>query len=542
MEDQQREIALAVIFTKLKMLIAPVMAIVLAGEASYALAQTSRTNTQTAAQVAATEQRPAAPQVVTVVHRLTGIKVLRLLLHSGAVGALDTMDESFSMTSEVHTNILAGLALDDGETIAVWLPEAELEVDAWQSFTPSTPPLLPRPLTPPRVETAEGMELSADLTVTPDLTIIGRDGRNRSAQYLGLDGVTGLSLLKISGKTVSGAAGKREAAIAIKQRVRLFAPEPAPEGRASTSSTVSVRIGETGGTIVSLRRGLAGEINRVRMLSAKLSTANVGGIAINDAGQTIGIVTGIEGNEAVILPPAVIRAAAQRVLARKGSVPRPWLGVSGESLASTPFESIVQLGWEPARAALLKNQRGLFLTSIAPGSPAETAALRAGDVITRVNNSEVKSADDFSLLLADAGENALRFTIVRPNHPEPESVSVKLSEVFDSWPRLDSRPGIGPRGLVISPLITQGIETMPLRATAAARLNAASGLFVIYVQPQTAAAKAGLRPTDVIEAINGQPVLSTGPQQVQTLTRFSYTLSIVRDREKMVLTVETPAP
>jgi S1-C subfamily serine protease len=489
------------------------------------------------------ERRPGAPQVVTVIHRLNGIKVLRLLLRSGAVGALDTVDESFSMTSEVHTNILAGLALDDGESIAVWLPEAEVEADTGRSsFGPTTAPDFPRTPSATRVITPEALEVTADLTETPELTIIGRDGKNHPAEYIGLDGVTGLSVLRISQQSTPG-AGRRDATIAIKQRVRLFAPEPVSRSRATTSSSVSVRIGETIGIVAGLKRGLAGQINRVRMVSEeKLSMANVGGIAINDAGQTIGIVAGIEGNEAIILPPAVIRGAAQRVLARKGSVPRPWLGVSGESLAITPLERIVQRGWEPERAALLKSQSGIFLTSITPGSPAAMAALRAGDVIVRVNNSAVKSADDFSLLLEGAGKNPLLFTIMRSNHSKPESVSVKLGEGFDSWTSFSSQSGFGPRELVASPLIKQGIETMPLQPAAAARLNAGGGLFVIYVQPQTPAAKAGLRSTDIIEAVDGQAIVGAGPQQFQTPTDASYTLSIIRAKQRLVLTVTNSSP
>src|SRR6202011_4043004 len=101
------------------------LALALAGSAWSVAAQTATTK-QTAAGTVTTDRRPATPQVVTVVHRLNGIKVLRLLLRSGEVGAVDTIEQALSMTSEVHTNIIAGLALDDGETIAVWLPEAEV--------------------------------------------------------------------------------------------------------------------------------------------------------------------------------------------------------------------------------------------------------------------------------------------------------------------------------------------------------------------------------------------------------------------------------
>ena len=268
----------------------------------------------------------------------------------------------------------------------------------------------------------------------------------------------------------------------------------------------------------------------------------MGGIAVNDAGQTVGIVASIEGSEAVILPPAVIRGAAQRVLARKGSVPRPWLGVSGESVALTPLEGIVRQGWEPARAQyLINNQSGILLTSITPGSPAETAAFRPGDVIMRVNNSDVRSTEDFSLLLEGAGENPVLFTIVRPDNLKPESVTVKLSEITDPLFNLKALPGFGPRALISNPLIDQGIETFPLRPAAAARRNSSGGLLVIYVQPQTPAFKAGLQPTDIIEAINGQPVLRTSPEQFQALTAASYALSVVRDKQKLMLMVDVPA-
>lgn len=530
------------IHTKLKTRSILAVALALAGAASHAPAQTAP-NSQTTAGTVVADRRPAAPQVVTVVHRLNGIKVLRLLLRSGEVGAVDTVDEAFRMTSEVHTNIIAGLALDDGETIAVLLPEAEVEVDAWGPFAPPTPPLLPGATAPPESATPASVQLTADFAVTPELTIIGRDGKRHPAQYIGLDGITGLSLLKLSDKNLPAPAGIHEAAVALKQHVRLFSPEAAPDNRASASRTISVRIGETSGTIVGLRRGFDGKVSRIKMISVRLSAANVGGVAIGDAGQTVGIVASIEKSEAVILPPAVIRGAAERVLARKGSVPRPWLGVSGESVAFTPLEGIVQRGWEPARAlSLIRNQSGILLTAITPGSPAEIAALRAGDVIVRVNNSEIKNTDDFSMLLETAGESPVRFTIVRPNHPEPESVTVRLSEPMTQAFTLRQVPAFGPQARVFNPLIRQGIETMPLGPAAAARLNSSGGLLVVFVQSQTPAAAAGLRPTDVIEAINGQPVLRTAVQAFQELTGGSYTLNVVRDKQKLVLTVELATP
>ena len=91
---------------------------------------------------------PVAPQVVTIIHRLNGLKMFRLLLRSEQVQSIDALDSAFNLMDDVHTNVIAGLALDDGETIAAWLPEADVEFGP-----PDVPfPVAPRPPKSPRAE------------------------------------------------------------------------------------------------------------------------------------------------------------------------------------------------------------------------------------------------------------------------------------------------------------------------------------------------------------------------------------------------------
>src|SRR5215467_6899874 len=86
-----------------------------------------------------------APQVVTIIHRLNGLKMFRLLLRSEEqVQAIANVDLAFNLLDDVHTNVIAGLAMDDGETIAAWLPEAEAELDAPLPPAPRRAPKLPR--------------------------------------------------------------------------------------------------------------------------------------------------------------------------------------------------------------------------------------------------------------------------------------------------------------------------------------------------------------------------------------------------------------
>ena len=185
---------------------------------------------------------------------------------------------------------------------------------------------------------------------------------------------------------------------------------------------------------------------------------------------------------------------------------------------------------------LFADQRGILLTTVVPGSPAALAAMRPGDVILRVNDGEVKSEDDFSLLLDEAvGGNPVRFTLVRPDRVGPEAVVVKLSESVDPLFAVKLLESRRPRVAVTRPLLDRGIETVAIRPRGATRLGALSGLLVVYVQPQTPAFKAGLQAGDVIEAIDGQPISTTSP--APKIQRASYTLNVVRNKQKLVFTV-----
>ena len=288
--------------------------------------------------------------------------------------------------------------------------------------------------------------------------------------------------------------------------MHLYSPQPAGDAPASTNNAIYVRIGETDGQVVSVVRGNSGEVTRIKIKSEKLSPSNIGAVVVNDGGQTIGIVESLEGSEASVISPAAIRAAARRVLKRQTSVPRPWLGVSGESVSAATLDGIIRQGWETRRAmSLLQTQRGILLNAVIPDSPAAQASLHAGDVIVEVNDSIVTNDDDFSLLLTEAAAKPVRMSVVRRNSQVPQSVLVELSHSSDPlfWPKMFESPN---RVSVEGVLLEHGIATVPLRPKLVSRPGAVRGLGVINIQPFSAAAKAGLQLGDVINAIDGRPV------------------------------------
>jgi serine protease Do len=507
-------------------------------------------------------ENPAiAPQVVTILHSLSGLKVFKLLLRSQEqVEAIEKLDEAFNFDGEVHTNVIAGLALDDGHTIVAWLPEAEAEMPPPAIlFAPGAPApaRIPRqPGAPAPSPAVKGMPPPAmeALPVIPampaikfrevfpeaaDLRVITRDGKRIAGRYLGLDGLTGLSLITLPGGSFPQTADSKEETINVGQRLRVIGPQPAPRAETNPRSAMYVRITETEAMVVSIGRSPSGTIARVRIRSAKLSPVNIGGIAINENGETLGIVDAAEGGDATFVPVALVRMAAKRVIARQASVPRPWLGIQGEPIGALSADRLLRVGWEIERARELTEKRqGILLTKVAPGSPAARANLKPGDLILRVNNGYVRNAEDFSLLLDEVGpESPVVFTIARPEKVESESMEIKLSESpdpwfglkkFDRYVRTTVRPGS---------LRAEGVEMVAIRPRVASRLGSSGGLLVVSVEPLSDAFKAGLRPGDVIESIDGQPVFSGAaamalPKEPGKVS----TCIVVRNREKITLT------
>ena len=146
-----------------------------------------------------------------------------------------------------------------------------------------------------------------------------------------------------------------------------------------------------------------------------------------------------------------------------------------------------------------------MLTSIVPGSPAALATLRAGDVILKVDDNDIQTADDFTWWLEQAGPSSLvEFTVMRPNRPVEEELNVKLSQMLEPTFSFNLRTPLSPPNGFS--LLDQGIETIALRPPVATQLGTTAGLLVVYVDPVTAAFEAGLQPGDVIQSINGKSV------------------------------------
>src|SRR6185436_11485272 len=320
-------------------------------------------------------QEMVAPQVVTIIHRISGAKLLRYLLRQSGERGTATIEPG-ALDTDAHASIIAGWALEDGKTILARLPQvaAEMEVqrftmvwaekvgkdkqDKWDKATPPEVPEAPEPATvQARAPRAPRMQ--------PDLTVMMQDGRTFRARYVGIDGQTGLSVLQLAGAPTAISEATSEK-ISAGETVRLFAPERVAE---AAPYTILVRIGQTDAKVAKAASPKAQMMDRVMLQATNLSPNVIGGVACDTAGRTLGIIDAIDGNNARLVTADAVRAAAHRVLERQSSVPRPLLGIRGEAVDQAARKTWLDFGWnEQQFEDLLQKQIGILLTSVLPGT------------------------------------------------------------------------------------------------------------------------------------------------------------------------------
>jgi S1-C subfamily serine protease len=510
----------------------------------------------------ATAPTPAAQpqQVITIVHRLSGWKLRTWLAFTDA----KVLDPSL-VNQFVYTNIVAGYVLGDGRSVVARLPEADTEMFS-----------LPAEL---------GYNDPKNGVASSGLTLVRRDGARLAAKFIGLDGSTWLTLMEADGLGLPPSREAAEDSLRVGERVRLFAPLRAQKAQAAAGvevGAVYMRVGEIRGTITDIARTSTGSVTRLTVRAEGLSPQVVGGVVLNEAGETVGLVETSNAGEARVMPAAIVKRAAERVLRRRASVPRPLLGVRGEAIAATTLKQLETTGWKLEEAnRLLDKQQGVLLTMVTPNSPAALADLRAGDIIVRVNKGDVKNTEDFSFLLNEAGGGAsIQLTLLRSAESIPREVTLKLSEAFNlrratemnmagfqsnanlyaatvgaatanlrrDMARL-SAIAAGTRPLSALPATVTPVQPLPSPSIVAdldwlvmpadkspARANAPSVLLVNVVRAASPAAKLGLRAGDVIISVNGQKLAQNEwPEKFLLRRAADLTLVVMRGRDRITL-------
>jgi serine protease Do len=310
-----------------------------------------------------------------------------------------------------------------------------------------------------------------------EVTVKLSDRREYTAKVLGSDAATDIAVLKVDATQLPAVAIGTDREVQVGDPVLAIG---APFGFEQTA---------TQGIVSAKGRSLPGD-SYVPFIQtdAAVNPGNSGGPLFDAAGRVIGINAQIYSQSggfqglAFAIPIDVALRVKDQILAH-GKVEHARLGVRLQDLNPALAESFG-----------LSTPDGAVVTSIARGSAAAKAELKAGDVITCIDGEPVHTGADVATRvgMASPGQE-VRLTVWRDR--ASRDIGVKLGAA-DASPAQQATAEGAPGAL--------GMAVRPLSPAEKRGAQVEHGLIVEDVDG--AAARAGIRPGDVVLSLNGRPV------------------------------------
>jgi serine protease Do len=323
-----------------------------------------------------------------------------------------------------------------------------------------------------------------------DIRVEMTDGRTLVAKLIGTDKPSDLAVIKVN------ATGLHPATVGNSDNVQvgdvvLAVGNPLGVGQTVTMGIISAKGRSTGAG--------SGSYEDFLQTDAPINQGNSGGALVNTRGELVGINSQIlsnggEGNIGIgFAIPSNMAKHVMGELRTNGKVTRAQLGVMVQPVTSDLAES---LG--------LKDVGGALIGDVTPGSAADRAGLKRGDVIQAFNGQSVRDTNTLRNRVSETAPGSTAdVTIVRDG--KEKHVNVKLDEAAgDKIARRDNESGTVDQASL-------GVSVAPLTPELASQYKLprdTHGVIVQDVDPDGRAADAGIRAGDVIEEVNRQPVQS----------------------------------
>ena len=243
----------------------------------------------------------------------------------------------------------------------------------------------------------------------------------------------------------------------------------------------------------------AGPYDDLLQTDAAINPGNSGGPLFNMKGQVIGINTAIIAQGQGIGFAIPINMAKELLPQLKvGKVVRGWLGVMIQDI--TP---------ELAKSFGLKSSKGVIISDVANGSPADQAHLQQGDVILRFNGKEIENSHMLSQLAAATAPNT-RVKIDLLRNGEEQTVSLIVGTMPEG--KQQTMPSEKEKeesawGLTVQELTPELARQLQLGP-------GITGVVISDIQENSPAAAAGLRQGDLITEVNRTAIKNLNDYQL----------------------------
>ena len=163
-----------------------------------------------------------------------------------------------------------------------------------------------------------------------------------------------------------------------------------------------------------------GNINFIQT-DAAINRGNSGGPLINLDGEVIGVNTALRAYAQTIgfsIPANIAKSVTEDLIAHK-KIMRPYIGIGMQIIDDDLLKTL----------GLDKDTKGIYIKKIFTG-PAETAGLKAGDILSKIEGTEVKTPKDIQKLVkSHKVGDTLDFYVIRKG--VGKSIPVKVGEYPD---------------------------------------------------------------------------------------------------------------
>jgi serine protease Do len=325
------------------------------------------------------------------------------------------------------------------------------------------------------------------------VTVTFGDGRVLKARVVGRDPQTDIAVVKVDSKDLPAIKFAESAKAEVGDRV-LAIGNPFGIGETVTTGIVSAK---------GRRPGLGLAYEDFIQTDAAINPGNSGGALVDIDGRLIGLNTAILSRSGgfqgvgLAVPSDLVRNVVDN-LVQNGKVVRGFIGVSIQDVTPALAESFN-----------LKDHTGALVADVTPGSPAAKAGLQGGDVITEVDGKAIADGGQLRMAVSQTAPGTkLAVSVLRDG--KTENFTVTTTTAPNQRRGHGNEPSALP-GSVDDTGVLNGVAVSDLDASTRQQFNVPArvrGALITDVAADSASARAGLQPGDVILEINHKAINS----------------------------------